>query len=379
MRILYITHYERLYGANLSLLQLIINEKKLYGDELYVLVNKEGDFTDALKRENIKYIKACYFTDTVNVKKKFVLLRIGIKRFIKPFTYLRVWIKIKKYGFFDIIHTNSSVISIGCFLAKKMKTKHVWHVREFGYEDYNLKYILSKKKREKRYENSDVMIAISKAIEDEIYKVAPNAKCEVIYNGVKQNDEAYEKKIDSNNLKFCIVGQICEKKNQFEAVKACKILKDRSVKNFKLYIWGDGDENYIKEIMKYIDENFLGENIKFMGYSADIMSKLKDMNVGIVPSVKEAFGRVTIEYMSNYMPVIGANTGGTIELIDNGKDGIIYTLNNIEELAGAMEKMLVSPEVVVKMGIEAKQKSKKYTADMNAKKIYELYKKVLYL
>lgn len=373
MRILYITHYEKLYGANLSLLQLIEQERKLFADEILVLVNKEGAFTDELQRKEIKYIKCRYFTDTVNVKKKFVLLKIWFKKFTKFFINLRVYIKIKKYGHFDIIHTNSSVINIGYYLAKKMKAKHVWHIREFGYDDYNLQYILPDRQRRMEYEKSDAIIAISQSIEKEIYKVSPKANCKVIYNGVNQGNEIYNKVINPDNIRFCIVGNICEKKNQFEAVKACKILKETGINNFSLYIWGDGDETYIRKIMMYIEKHSLGGTVKFQGYSSDIMSRLKDMNVGIVPSVREAFGRVTIEFMSNYMPVIGTDSGGTLELVEHMQDGIIYPLNDVKALSDAMLMLIQRNSLIESMGKLAKEKSLNFTAKINAVNIHKLY------
>ena len=56
------------------------------------------------------------------------------------------------------------------------------------------------------------------------------------------------------------------------------------------------------------------------------------MELGIVASRSEAFGRVTIEGMLAQMAMIGASAAGTSELIENGKTGLLYEPDNIEEL-----------------------------------------------
>ncbi len=37
---------------------------------------------------------------------------------------------------FDLIHTNSSVIEYGDIIAQKLKLPHLWHLREYGIDDY---------------------------------------------------------------------------------------------------------------------------------------------------------------------------------------------------------------------------------------------------
>ena len=45
----------------------------------------------------------------------------------------------------DIIHTNTSAIPYGYFVARNLKIPHIWHVREYLERDYGLKPIPSRK------------------------------------------------------------------------------------------------------------------------------------------------------------------------------------------------------------------------------------------
>ena len=95
-------------------------------------------------------------------------------------------------------------------------------------------------------------------------------------------------------------------------------------------------------------------------------------------SINEAFGRVTVEYMANYMPVIGVNTGGTAEIIKDKLNGFLYELNNIEELASKMEYFINNKDDIERIGKSAyKYVIEKYDMKTNTEKIYDVYKSIM--
>jgi hypothetical protein len=63
----------------------------------------------------------------------------------------------------------------------------------------------------------------------------------------------------------------------------------------------------------------------------------------LVCSRMEAFGRVTVEAMLLNKPVIGTNTGGTMELIEEGRTGLTYEPGNAHQLANQIEKLIQDP------------------------------------
>lgn len=84
---------------------------------------------------------------------------------------------------------------------------------------------------------------------------------------------------------------------------------------------------------KYIAKEDLSKQVIYLGLVKD-MNKLREkMNVGIVASEMEGFGRVTIDGMLSGMIMIGRNIGGTGELIQDNINGIIVsnTLNDLSE------------------------------------------------
>jgi glycosyltransferase involved in cell wall biosynthesis len=84
----------------------------------------------------------------------------------------------------------------------------------------------------------------------------------------------------------------------------------------------------------------------------------------------EPFGRVTVEAMKQGVPVVGAASGGTIEIIQDGVTGLLYQLGDAEDLAAKIEILHWDRELLGRMGQEAHRWAnstfslKKYTADL---------------
>jgi len=63
--------------------------------------------------------------------------------------------------------------------------------------------------------------------------------------------------------------------------------------------------------------------------------------------------------MSYGKPIIAYNSGGPTESIINGKTG--FLTQNTEEIAEKMEELAANPEKTKKIGLNAKEHSKKYS------------------
>ena len=103
----------------------------------------------------------------------------------------------------------------------------------------------------------------------------------------------------------------------------------------------------------------------------------KNMDLELVCSRCEAFGRVTIEAMMSMIPVIGANTGGTKELIKQGYNGLLYEKGDFEDLANKIEELYKDRSKIREMGKNAYDYSKGFTSERNAINIYNIYEKIV--
>ena len=376
MKVLYITNYDTMYGANKSLFTMMTLLQKEYGVEPYLLVPGIGGgvIGGLCTQYNIPLFTYDFRISAIDENTKFKNLRKCTRRCMRYVDFYRILRWINKQGVkFDLVHSNSSIFDIGYFLSRRWKIPHVWHIREFAKKGCALELVLNSKSICRKYRKSSAVIAISKSIYEYIAHINKAIPLKLIYNGI-DIPKKYEKKyVEKEKVNFCVVGSLNSRKNVLEVIKACVELQSNNIANYRLYIVGHNEGEYYEELKNYIENHSeISEHIIFTGYCKDVNSFLKKMDIGIMASEVEAFGRVTVEYMANYMPVIGTNTGGTPEVIDCEED--LYEPHDIIRLSELMKKYIESPALIKEKGEQNRLKAENFTAEKNADEIYNLYK-----
>lgn len=372
MKILYITNYDTMGGANHSLLNMMKILKDSYNVEPYLLVPGGGVIGKKSESLGIKVFKYDFRITYIDGNVKHPHLRRLTRRLMRYTDFYRILHKLRRSGErFDIIHSNSSVFDIGFFLSRKMSVPHVWHVREYGADVYNLYPSQSMRQVVSEY-NRSYIIAISEAIRNKLENMGCNKNnISMIYNGVKIPASYIKEYLYGDIWNFCIVGGVQEGKNQLDVVKACKLLWEKGYSNFRLHIIGSGDSEYIKIIDELLNDDEFSKHIIMYGQKENVYELLRIMDVGIMASTFEAFGRVTVEYMANYIPVIATNSGANLELVDDSRN--IYEVHDVEKLAAIMEEYIDDGRNVVEEGRSARKRAEGFSEEKNAKEVYELY------
>lgn len=380
MNVLYVTHTTDLSGANRSMIQLIRELRQGYGVTPFVVFPKIDielgiSIKDVCLNENIAFLEH----QVTNFKKKKPLSIIKRIYYIifNTFYILHIYWLLRKRSF-DLVHTNSSVNDTGAYLAKLFKCPHIWHLREYGDLDFGLYSLLGPKYEEFVYKKADVFIAISKSIKNHFENVIDPFKIKLIYNGIKSEKGSMLSKHESEKLQLCMVGRVEENKNQLEALKAVAFLIKEKILAFHLTIIGRGNEEYRMQLNRYIIENDLEAFVDIIGPRNDVPKILSCMDVGLMLSTSEAFGRVTIEFMMQNLAVVATKAGANEELIQDGKTGFLYSLGNVTELAHILKELISNRPLVSEIsqnGLVYAQNT--FTSEINSNKIADLYKSLV--
>jgi len=369
IKMLTVTHTSSLYGANKSLLNLIDGLMKK-NVEIVVLCMKKGPLIQELTKRNIEYHIYPYIWDFYkeNERENTKVPKRCIKNWLEAIKNLSSFRKINP----DIIHSNSSVINFGAYLSYLMGKPHIWHIREFGYDDFELLPERGEKHFHKWIKKAFI-ISISDSVEKKRFSKIPEANKNVIYNGVYS--EEFINSIPENDrtnrklFRFAIIGQLSPKKNQLEALKAFKLLTDQR-KNVELFIIGDYGDKYQSELNNFIQKYSLKNQVTLPGYIKDIESIFRDTDCLLMCSQKEGMGRVTAEAMAHGVPVIGKSTGGTVELIDHNVNGFLYG-NGIPEMVTYMKQLVDNKGLKEQMGRSARKKAlEMFTIERCSEKFY---------
>lgn len=362
-------------GANRSMLQLIQELRRDYGCRCFVLLPKSDNLPlkKVLEEGDIPYLEANVWW--------FKSSYIGINekvQFLKNLGEIHGLCEKLKTLKFDLIHSNSGVIDIGHYLSRELHIKHVWHLREFGDLDYSLYPILGNLYQKMTYRcGGDAFIAISNAISNH-YKMIPKEKVHVIYNGICLEKYNLLAKHENTKLQMVCAGVIMPEKGQKEVVLAVNELVARGIFNMHLTLVGFPNECYVNEIKDYIGKNHLQEYVTILPETDDMSHLLSTMDIGIVPSKSEAFGRVTVEYMLQNLAVIVNDSGANCEIVQDGISGMVYKQGAHVALANKMEEIIVDRQKMIKLAANGRNRAmQRFLSSYNTKSINGLYEELL--
>lgn len=378
IRIVFFTHYAELYGANRSLLNLIEGLQGKYDAEALVIVPTQGKFMDLAVQKGIKCICIPFYNEI------YFQNRSALKPLKAIFKFFYNWSQVIRYSSrlkgYDIVHSNSSATLIGAYFSYRMKIPHVWHIREFGWEDYKMKYYFGRKYFQYWLNKSDVVVAISKAIYEKRVVGILAKKKSVIHNGIIFEHELKQAmkavKSPASRKIYAIVGLICPEKNQLEAIEAFILLQQWN-ENAELWIAGTGEDEYVALLKQKVKENGLEEKVKFTGFIDNISSVYEYIDCLLMCSKHEALGRVTIEAMARGITVIGYNNGGTIEIITDNYNGLLYS-NGAPHLFEKMKYLFENVAMINEMRINGFETvSRDFTIERCSQAVFELYDNII--
>ena len=378
--IIFITHYTELYGANRSLLNLIEGLLVIGITNIMVLTPVQGKINEELEKRKICSLIIPFKNEIHYKNQKNNPLKEFVKFFYNWYVVLRYSKKLNITGK-TIIHTNASVTFIGAYFSYWLKVPHVWHIREFGMDDYKIKYNYGYKYFQYWLNKANAVIAISKSIYSERVKDSTATIKEIIYNGVIFSEDLNAhinnktNKLENNTITFGIIGVISKEKGQEEAIDAFINLQ-KKFQNVTLIIAGKGDAQYVNSLKEKVADNNLEQQIKFTGFIEETTNFYNAIDCLLMCSKNEALGRVTIEAMSRETPVIGFDNAGTSEIIKHAYNGFLYK-EGASELSEIMSMIIQNKNIlpgIINNAFETVQQN--FTVEKYAREVSKVYQRI---
>lgn len=166
------------------------------------------------------------------------------------------------------------------------------------------------------------------------------------------------------------VGRMTQEKGVSSLVKAYTMLSPEH----KLYVAADDSTKEAREIIRYAKEHGL-DNVVFTGFLSG--NELTDMVLNsrfvCVPSIwYENIPNVILEAHAAAKPVLCSRLGSLTELIENGRNGLLFKPGSSEEIASCIEQM-DDDSLVTEMSVNARRSfEERYTWDVHYNKLIKL-------
>jgi glycosyltransferase involved in cell wall biosynthesis len=173
---------------------------------------------------------------------------------------------------------------------------------------------------------------------------------------------------------ICFIGNISPIRGLSQVIEALNNV------NINFYIAGELDASYRDELSKIKG----WEKVIELGFIDRVQSKeLKNKSIaGIVtflplPNHINAQPNKIFEYMASELPVIGSNFPLWKEIIEKNNCGICVNPLNPSEIANAIQQLIDSPEIAIRMGKNGKQLVQStYNWDIEKEKLYLFYNSI---
>ncbi len=185
----------------------------------------------------------------------------------------------------------------------------------------------------------DEILVTSGWIRDELirrFEFIPEDKVYLVHNS-KRVQNPY-RKAKKKPVPFVITSRLAEGKGHLTLIKAFAKVAKQGFMNFQCDIYGNGPKE--AEIKEAIYNSGLLNRITMKGFQRDINRRLNDYSFGLLASQEEGFSNTVAEYLSSTLPCVTTDGGGTTELIEQGRNGFLYSYGDSDHLAKLIKMCL---------------------------------------
>lgn len=259
-----------------------------------------------------------------------------------------------------LVVTNTLVAPWGAFAAAVARVPHAWMVREFGDLDHGLAFPSG---RAQTFADigrlSDAVFANSEAVRDHLAEGIDPDRISIVYPTVDDGlvrvlaDEHSTVAADfasAQGLKVVVVGRLTPSKGQWRVVEAIGELAARGVRADVCFVGAVIAGEHDRELLRRAQELGVADQIRLAGEQENPFPFVAAADVCVTPSGFEAFGRTTLEYLWLGRPVIATRSGGSPELVEDGRNGFLVDPESTSEIADALEHYARAPELLAEHG-----------------------------
>ena len=139
----------------------------------------------------------------------------------------------------------------------------------------------------------------------------------------------------------------------------------------RLMLIGDGPDRSTAELLAR--RHNIQDRIHFLGKQDNVNELLPLADLMLMPSEMESFGLAALEAMACGVPAIATRVGGVPELIDNGNNGILCEVGDIDSMATAAIALLTDPTRLDAMSRAARKTAQDHFCASRIIPLYEDY------
>ncbi|MES2221046.1 MAG: glycosyltransferase [Acidobacteriota bacterium] len=273
---------------------------------------------------------------------------------------------------------------VGYLASRRTATSHVAFVRGFTAENRRVRfYEMLERQALKR---ADRVICVSDSQAKQIARIRGNRRAPVVVKNAMlppyarpQDRPPISRKdlsIPKSAFVFGSVGRLSPEKGHRFMVSAFHKLCLEAAVGSQLYliIVGDGkEEQPLKQQATHLG---IREQVYFAGFQGSCTEWMQMMDCLVQPSLTEGTPNTVLEALCLKLPVIASAVGGVPDLIVDGRNGLLIPPANVEQMAAAMKKMWLSPDLRCQLAAGAEDLLHEYSPAFQRQRLLAVYEEV---
>jgi len=176
------------------------------------------------------------------------------------------------------------------------------------------------------------------------------------------------------------VGLISRRKQQHLLVEAARRLAQRRP-DWHFLVVGDPSPNehdYADRVAGEVEAAGLAGTVSFWPFQRNVAPIFAALDINLLISADEGFGRVAIEAGALGVPTIGTRVGGIPEVVADGETGLLVDVADAQGLAEAIERLGNDAALRRRLGEAARKRVEgEFTIEKHAQRVMDLYDEML--
>lgn len=192
--------------------------------------------------------------------------------------------------------------------------------------------------------------------------------------------------LDDGGPVLAVIAQITPWKGQDDAIEVAAALR-RTHPKVRLLVIGTAkfdsastrfdNAAYLRRLRRRVELGGLAETVRFLGQREDVPQILPAIDLLLAPSWEEPFGRSIVEAMAAGVPVVATRAGGPVEIVGDGRTGLLLPPRRPGLWAAQVGGLLASPERLEAMGRAARVEAhRRFGAERHVERVLAIYEAV---
>ncbi len=261
-----------------------------------------------------------------------------------------------------IVQTHNNKSHLLVRLLKRLRTDRRWIAFHHGEVHSDLKQRVYNNVDRLSLRHADLAVTVCAAFSRRLQSFGvAEGKVRILHNSVAATRVPVDTARDdwrgrlgatADTYLLVSVGRLSAEKGHGDLLRA---LAQRGARNWRLVLVGDGPERV--SLLRESEALGISQNIIFTGFMNNVAELLSAADMFVLPSRSEGSSNALLEAMAAGLPIVATDAGGTPEIIENRRSGLVTPVQDVVALSGAISSLVADPSLAKALGTAARERA----------------------